>query len=143
MKVTTNLLSIIARLNTPVKGHFGPHDGLAALNPQPLPPMELGRMSAAEYVRMLWIAQHIGGAGQDHGFLDPDIWCPLGVPRFKLPPLVPPCDPDPQPEWLSQFYLGFASHIAAIMPQIEGSDLKGPASATLKHASTALEKSLR
>jgi hypothetical protein len=91
MKPKTNLLSIIARLNTPVKSYFGPHNGLASLNPQPLPPAQIGAQLAEGYAQAVVMRLALGNNGDSQGNdIDLlDIWCPLGAPRripFKFPP---------------------------------------------------------
>src|SRR4051812_11790338 len=74
----------------------GPQGRLAAvaLNPQPLPPHELGAAVAAEFIHAVWLADR---SGQDAGrvFDDLDDWCPTKPKRFRLPPWWPPV---PEPE---------------------------------------------
>lgn len=87
----------------------------AALNPQPLPPMELGAAIAMEIIVNARTARRFGldvGAA----FSDVEGLCPpIGV-TIKLPDgwkrgLDP--EPVPHPEWLLSFYLAFATRMAA------------------------------
>lgn len=91
----------------------------AALNPQPLPPLEIGTIAASEFLRAAWLADRLGG---DQARLDADIddWCPTYPkwPRrapwwWSLPIRWPPIpDPEPHPNWFGAFYLGFAARLA-------------------------------
>lgn len=83
-----------------------------ALNPQPLPPREHGAAVAAEFLRAAWTANR---HGLDPGvvFEELDDWCPTRPKKIKLPPWWPPVpDPDPHPDWLVAFHLGFAARLA-------------------------------
>ena len=94
-----------------------------ALNPQPLPPHELGAAIAAEFVHNAWLADRFG-LDQGLAFQDLDDWCPTGPRKLKLPPWWPPVpDPEPHPEWLIDFHLGFAARLAAVSAEFEGSRL--------------------
>lgn len=102
---------------------FGPHPdpwragGISrvALNPQPLPPHELGAAVAVEFIRAAWLADRFG--------LDParfqadlDDWCPTRPKWPKLPlwwPPIPEPDP-PHPDWHTEFHLGFAARLATV-----------------------------
>jgi hypothetical protein len=94
-----------------------------ALNPQPLPPHELGATVAAEFVHTAWLADH-SGLDLERVFNDLDDWCPT-VPRWpKLPPWWPPIpEPEPHPEWFIDFHLGFAARLAVVLVEFEGTRL--------------------
>jgi hypothetical protein len=95
-----------------------------ALNPQPLPPHELGAAIAAEFAHAIWLADRLGlDAGRV--FEDLDDWCPTRPrPKIKLPPWWPPIpDPEPHPEWLLDLHLGFAARLAAVVGDFEGTRL--------------------
>lgn len=112
-----------------------PRDPFAvALNPQPVPPREIGAALASEYLRMLSLQERLGiDPARANGDLDD--WCPTPprLPRFPLwwPPLP---IPDPQPDWTSDLHLGFAARLAA-------TPLTG--SALSKHVDAAIERSVR
>ena len=94
-----------------------------ALNPQPLPPHELGAAIAGEFVHTAWLADRFG---LDLGlaFNDLDDWCPTAPKKLKLPPWWPPIpEPDPHPEWLIDFHLGFAARLAVVSVDFEGTRL--------------------
>ena len=59
-----------------------------ALNPQPLPPHELGAAIATEFVHTAWLADRFG---LDPGlaFNDLDDWCPTVPKKPKLPRKLP------------------------------------------------------
>lgn len=118
LELNSRLLAIIGRRVPAIYDVIprGPQGRLAqvALNPQPLPPHELGAAIAAEFVHALWSADRFG---QDSGrvFDDLDDWCPTKPKRFKLPPWWPPIpDPEPHPDWFIDFHLGFAARLAAV-----------------------------
>jgi hypothetical protein len=102
-----------------------------ALNPQPLPPHELGAAIAAEFINTAWHADRFG-VDMGPAYDVPDDLCPR-VPRWpKLPwwwrlPLPPIPEPDPHPEWFIEwfidFHLGFAARLAAVSPEFEGTRL--------------------
>lgn len=94
-----------------------------ALNPQPLPPHELGAAIAGEFVHTAWLADRFG---LDLGlaFNDLDDWCPTAPKKLKLPPWWPPIpEPDPHPEWLIDLHLGFAARLAVVSVDVEGTRL--------------------
>jgi hypothetical protein len=94
-----------------------------ALNPQPLPPHELGAAIAGEFVHTAWLADRLG---LDLGlaFNDLDDWCPTAPKKLKLPPWWPPIpEPDPHPEWLIDLHLGFAARLAVVSVDVEGTRL--------------------
>jgi hypothetical protein len=127
MPIHRRLLAILGRRLPAIYDVIprGPLGRLAevALNPQPLPPHELGAAIAAEFVRSSWDSER---SGLDLGaaFDDLDDWCPTVPKRLKLPPWWPPIpEPDPQPDWFVDFHLGFASRLAAVSDQFEGTRL--------------------
>lgn len=94
-----------------------------ALNPQPLPPHELGAAIAGEFVHTAWLADRFG---LDLGvaFNDLEDWCPTAPRKPKLPPWWPPIpEPDPHPEWMIDLHLGFAARLAAVSVDFEGTRL--------------------
>ena len=94
-----------------------------SLNPQPLPPHELGAAVAAEFVHTSFLAERFG---QDLGaaFNDLDDWCPTVPKRFHLPPWWPPIpEPKPHTDWFVDFHLGFASRLAVVAGHYEGTRL--------------------
>ena len=97
---------------------------LNPLNPQPLPPHELGSAIAAEFVHTAWYADRFG---VDLGpvFDELDDWCPTRPKWPKLPPWWwPPIpEPDPPPEWFIDFHLGFAARLAVVSAEFEGTGL--------------------
>jgi hypothetical protein len=128
MSIDRRLLAIIGRRIPAIydvipRGPLGRFSEVA-LNPQPLPPHELGAAVAAEFVHTAWLADRFGS---DLGvaFRELDDWCPTGRPRkLKLPPWWPPVpEPEPHPEWLIDFHLGFAARLAVVSAQFEGSRL--------------------
>jgi hypothetical protein len=119
MPISRKLLAIIGRRLPAIYDVIprGPQGRLAeiALNPQSLPPHELGAAIAAEFIRNVWTADRFN---LDPGvaFKDLDDWCPTKPKRLKLPvwwwPPIPIPDPEPHPEWLVDFHLGFAARLA-------------------------------
>ena len=94
-----------------------------ALNPQPLPPHELGAAIAAEFVHTAWLADRFG-LDLELAFNDLDDWCPTVPKKLKLPPWWPPIpEPDPPPEWFIDFHLGFAARLAVTSVEFEGTRL--------------------
>jgi hypothetical protein len=128
MSISRRLLAIIGR-RLPAIYDIIPHGpqgrfSAVALNPQPLPPHELGAAIAAEFVHTVWLANRFGS---DLGvaFDDLDDWCPTRPKKLKLPPWWPPIppEPEPHPEWLIDFHFGFAARLAVVSAQFEGSRL--------------------
>jgi len=123
MAISRQLLAILGRRFPAIYDVIprGPQDLLAqvALNPQPLPPHELGSAIAAEFVKLAWSSDRFG-ADLGAVFDELDDWCPTVPKRLKFPPWWPPVpEPEPHPEWFADFHLGFASRLAAIAPQFE------------------------
>ncbi|HEV7504939.1 MAG TPA: hypothetical protein VGS07_08515 [Thermoanaerobaculia bacterium] len=127
MSLSLRLLAIIGRRLPAIYDVIprGPQSRFAevALNPQPLPPHELGAAIAAEFVHNAWIADRFD---LDPGlaFKDLDDWCPTQPKKLKLPPWWPPIpEPEPHPEWLIDLHLGFAARLAAVSAGSEGTRL--------------------
>jgi hypothetical protein len=97
-----------------------------ALNPQPLPPEPpeaLGAAIAAEVIHVAWLADRLG-VGRGVAFDDLDDWCPTVPKKLKLPPWWPPVpEPEPHPEWLINFHLGFAARLAVAAIEFDGTPL--------------------
>jgi hypothetical protein len=95
------------------------------LNPQPLPPHELGAAIAAEFAHTAWQADRFG-LDQSVAFMDLDDWCPTYPKIPKLPPWwgpIPDPDPDPGPDWHTDFHLGFAARLAWAAGKIDSPTL--------------------
>jgi hypothetical protein len=129
MPISRQLLAIIGRRIPAIYDVIprGPLGRIAqvALNPQPLPPHELGAAVAAEFVHAAWHAER---SGHNLGtvFDDLDDWCPTRPKWPKLPPWwgpFPDPEPEPHPNWHIDFHLGFASHLAALTERFEGTRL--------------------
>jgi hypothetical protein len=124
MPINRQLLTIIGR-RFPALYDVIPRGPLGrisevALNPQPLPPLELGAALAAEFIHVLYFADRFD-VGSERAFTDLDDWCPTVPKRLKLPPWWPPIpDPEPHPDWLVAFHLGFAARLAANSVDFEG-----------------------
>jgi hypothetical protein len=113
-----------------------------ALNPQPLPPHELGAAIAAEFAHTAWLTDRFG---LDLGlaFTDLDDWCPTVPKRPKLPPWWPPIpEPDPHPEWFVDFHLGFAARLAAVSVEFEGTRLGESLDKAIERSVASIESSI-
>lgn len=121
MSIDRNLLYIIGQ-RLPAIYDVIPRGPLArlsavALNPQPLPPLpahELGAAVASEFIHMAWFADRFG-LNQEVTTMELDDWCPTRPKWPKFPPSWPRLpfpEPEPRPEWLIDFHLGFAARIA-------------------------------
>ena len=114
----------------------GEPEGLAGLNPQPIPPREYGVMMARELLRLSWQAGKLGIEPAPASSWDEN-WCPVGEKAPVLPPYFPPNpDPEPGPDWTTEYLLGVAGALAA---SHDGSTFVTDA---FDHASRALAKSL-
>jgi hypothetical protein len=132
MSIDRRLLAIIGRRLPSIydviprgpQGRFSPNRlSEVALNPQPLPPHELGAAIAAEFVHTAWLADRFG-LDQGIAFSDLDDWCPTRPKKLKLPPWWPPIpEPEPHPEWFIDFHLGFAARLAVASVEFEGTRL--------------------
>lgn len=110
----------------------GLHDHLSevALNPQPLPPEQLGAALALEFAHMAWTAERLGLNWKAQA-QDLDDWCPTVPRKLKLPAWWPPVpQPEPHPDWLAELHLGFAAKLSAISADHPG----GAFAATLDRA---------
>lgn len=118
MPINRQLLAIIGQRLPAVFDVIphGPQRSLSAvtLNPQPLPPHELGAAIAAEFLQSLWLAKR---SGQDLAIAIGDLedWCPT-YPKLPKWPIwwYPIPEPEPRPEWSVDFHVGFAARLAAI-----------------------------
>lgn len=118
MQLNKKLLAIIGK-RIPAIYDVIPHGpqwrfAQVALNPQPLPPHELGAAIADEFVRYAWGAER-GGLDMKALLSDLDDWCPTRPKIPKLPPWWPPIpEPEPHPEWFVDYHLGFAARLSVI-----------------------------
>ena len=125
MRVNRLLLSIIGRTNPAIYDAVfprGPTHRLSqvTLNPQPLPPLEMGAALAVEVIHATWFASR-HGIEQGVVLEDVDDWCPTQPRKLKLPPWWPPVpEPEPHPEWLTAFHLGFAARLVLASAEHEG-----------------------
>ncbi|MDX8447426.1 hypothetical protein [Mesorhizobium captivum] len=118
MQLNKKLLAIIGKRFPAIFDVIphGPQGGLVrvALNPQPLPPHELGAAVADEFVRHAWVAER-GGLDMKALLRDLDDWCPTRPKIPKLPPWWGPFpEPEPRPEWFVDYHLGFAARLSAV-----------------------------
>lgn len=100
------------------------HSAAVALQPQPLPPYELGAAVAAEFIHTAWIAERFG-LDQGKLFSDIDDLCPP-PPKLPKPPRGWPWPwpkPDPHPDWLTDYHLGFAIRLAVTSVDVEKTKL--------------------
>ncbi|RWM27800.1 hypothetical protein [Mesorhizobium sp.] len=118
MQLNKKLLAIIGKRFPAIYDVIprGPQGGLVrvALNPQPLPPHELGAAVADEFVRYAWVAER-GGLDMKALLSDLDDWCPTRPKIPKLPPWWGPFpEPEPRPDWFVDYHLGFAARLSAV-----------------------------
>lgn len=111
------------------------------LNPQPLPPLELGAAVADEFIRNVAFA---GRYKLDAGiaFEDLDDWCPTRPKKLKLPPWwrIPfPPPPEPDPRWFVEFHAGFATRLAVVLSDFEGSAVSDPLNKAIDRSIGAIE----
>jgi len=129
--ISRQLLAIIGRRIPSIydvipRGPLGFSQGKfaeVALNPQPLPPLDLGAAVAMEFVNIAWLADRFGlnkGSVSD----ELDDWCPTPGHKIKLPPHWPAPDPDPHPSWLRDYHLGFAARLASVSDKLEKSPMR-------------------
>ena len=129
--------AIIPRYYASLPDSWNSRLAAVALNPQPLPPDQLGAALGAEFVRAVWLADRFG---QDPGriFADLDDWCPTYPKRLKLPPWWPPIpDPDPHPDWSIDLHLGFAARLA--VASLEGTRVGKAIDKAIERSITAIE----
>lgn len=113
-----------------------------ALNPQPLPPHELGARIASEFVHMAFVADRLG-LDPSQAFQDLDDWCPTRPRLPKLPPWWPPIpdpDPEPHPEWFAAFHLGFAARVALASADLQNTRLSESFENAIERSVGALEE---
>ncbi len=148
MPIDRRLLAIIGRrLPAPAVFDVIPRGPLSrflevSLNPQPLPPHELGAVVAAEFVHTAWLGDRFG---LDPALLfdDLDDWCPTVPKRLKLPPWWPPIpDPEPHPEWFIDFHLGFAARLSVVSPEFEGTRLGESFNKAIERSVASIESSI-
>lgn len=85
---------------------------VASLNPQPLPPREIGARVAADLLHLDWLASRLKNEVTSIAEWEEDP-CPSWPNLPKLPPhLGPVPDPDPGPDWLREYHVGLASTLA-------------------------------
>lgn len=119
----------------------GPQGRLAqiALNPQPLPPHELGAAIADEFIRGVWFAER-GGLDMKAVLSDLDDWCPTRPKLPKLPPWWPPIpEPEPHPEWFVDFHLGFAARLSVVEAGSAGTRLDKTLNQAIDRSLAAME----
>jgi hypothetical protein len=147
MPISRRLLAIIGRRLPAFYDVIprGPQSRLSevALNPQPLPPHELGAAIASEVVHHAYLAARFG-LDPKLAFQDLDDWCPTRPKTFpKLPPWWPPIpDPEPHPDWSVNFHLGFAARLAVAALETKGTPL-GESFETAIERSVALIESAK
>ncbi|WP_054314079.1 hypothetical protein [Mesorhizobium sp. 1M-11] len=127
MKLNAKLLAIIGKRFPAIYDVIprGPQGWLShvALNPQPLPPGHLGAAVAAEFIRSAWLADR-SALDLKQVFDDLDDWCPTRPKKLKLPPWLGPVpEPEPHPEWLVEFHLGFAARVAVSVSEFGDTSL--------------------
>jgi hypothetical protein len=147
MAISKELLLIIARNNPILYEIIFPRGPVfrarsrvseVTLNPQPLPPHEIGAMLATEFVQAIYFANRFG-LDPRVIFDDLDDWCPTIPRRIKLPPWWPPIpEPEPEPDWLSGLHLGFAAKLATV--DTGDSPLSDTVNRALERSMSALEK---
>lgn len=108
----------------PQSGSWDYRHAETMLNPQPLPPEppdQLGAAVAAEFAHLAWLADRLG-IDVSRAFADLEEWCPTRPRWPKLPPgwwrRWPV--PEPRPNWLAEYHLGFAARLAAIAADYTG-----------------------
>ncbi|AMV35848.1 hypothetical protein [Planctomyces sp. SH-PL62] len=146
LSIDGRLLAIIGR-RTPAIYDIIPQGPLSyfsrvALNPQPLPPHELGAAIASEFIRIVWLSERFG---QDLSVALRDLedWCPTPPRPPKFPPWWPPIPiPDPHPDWLTDYYLGFATRLAAATAGADGLRLGETLAQALDRSVAAVETAI-
>lgn len=125
MALNRKLVDLIGRRIPQIYDVFPPqglHSRLdaVALNPQPLPPLELGAALAREFTRSAWAIERAGGRPETMMEVLDD-WCGTGPRRIKIK--LPPWWPDPRPgfeidgEDIAELHLGFAAQLSAGVPR--------------------------
>ena len=144
MQLSKKLLAIIGKRIPAIYDVIphGPQWRLAqiALNPQPLPPHELGAAIADEFVRYAWGAER-GGLDMKALLSDLDDWCPTRPKIPKLPPWWPPIpEPEPHPEWFVDYHLGFAARLSVIAAGSAGTRLDKTLNQAIDRSLAAIEQ---
>ena len=144
MQLSKKLLAIIGKRIPAIYDVIphGPQWRLAqvALNPQPLPPHELGAAIADEFVRYAWGAER-GGLDMKALLSDLDDWCPTRPKLPKLPPWWPPIpEPEPHPEWFVDYHLGFAARLSVIAAGSAGTRLDKTLNQVIDRSLAAIEQ---
>lgn len=119
----------------------GPQRWLAqvALNPQPLPPHELGAAIADEFVRGAWVVER-SGLDMKALLSDLDDWCPTRPKIPKLPPWWGPFpEPEPHPEWFVDYHLGFAARLSVVAAESAGKSLDKTLNQAIDRSLAAIE----
>ena len=147
MVINRRLLTIIGNRRPGAFDAIFPHGPLnhlskVALNPQPLPPHELGAAVASEFTHAAWLADRFGlDLGATLDALD-DL-CPPYPKLPKMPPGFPPIpDPDPRPDWLIDYYLGFAARLASVSAGLEGTRLAQSFEKALEQSVASIESAM-
>ena len=129
MSIDRRLLSIIGRRLPAIydviprgpQMRFASRFSEVALNPQPLPPHELGAAtpwSSSIPPGSPRFGLDTGPRQRSRGLVPP------APKKLKLPPWWPPIpDPDPHPDWFIDFHLGFAVRLALASAEVEGTRL--------------------
>ena len=143
MQLSKKLLAIIGKRIPAIYDVIprGPQGRLAqiALNPQPLPPHELGAAIADEFVRSAWSAER-GGLDSKALMSDLDDWCPTRPKIPKLPPWWPPIpEPEPHPEWFVGYHLGFAARLSVVAAGSAGTRLDKTLTQAIDRSLAAME----
>jgi hypothetical protein len=148
MSINRRLLSIIGSRNPAIYDAIFPrgpqsHFSEVALNPQPLPPHELGAAIAAEFIHIAWLADRFG-LDQKVAFNELDDICPTypKIPKFpgwwgKKPP-----PPPPRFEWFIDFHLGFAARLAAVSIEFDGTQLGKSFDKAIERSLASIESDL-
>ncbi|MEP6567836.1 MAG: hypothetical protein ABJB10_22090 [Mesorhizobium sp.] len=144
MQLNKKLLAIIGKRIPAIYDVIphGPQWRLAqiALNPQPLPPHELGAAIADEFVRYAWGAER-SGLDMKGVLSDLDDWCPTRPKLPKLPPWWPPIpEPEPHPEWFVDYHLGFAARLSVIAAGSAGTRLDKTLNQVIDRSLSAIEQ---
>ncbi len=146
MPIERQLLAIIGR-RLPAIFDIIPRGPLSrfsevSLNPQTLPPHELGAAIAAEFVHTAWLSDRFG-LDPTLTFNDLDDWCPTVPKRLKLPPWWPPLpEPEPHPEWFIAFHLGFAARLSVVSSDFEGTRLGESFNRAIERSVASIESSI-
>jgi hypothetical protein len=143
MQLNKKLLAIIGKRIPSIYDVIprGPQGRLVqiALNPQPLPPHELGAAIADEFVRYAWVAER-GGLEMKGLLSDLDDWCPTRPKLPKLPPWWGPFpEPEPRPDWFVDYHLGFAARLSVVAAESTGMRLNETLNQVIDRSLAAIE----